>query len=309
MPPPNPTGVDQLQKGLRLGECLQALVLLHVPPDLPPLLGMGRGRIAHPPHMQRSALGRKGKTKLRFMFPPTGSVFWGLFLSASPLSRCFLRGMSTGGPTMAKHPPFPDSSMGNSVAVERCWERSPCSGAVPPSFSSFFLSFSFNWNVIISFFIRFLFRGGGGRRAGGRAQRLLPLHISPTWRHIGWLRAASLQPKRTPPPAPIPAQTLPFCPVPRFKANPAGKGVAGGPGGGGKAPSAANRSRRKSISFVPSRWQHTHTPPPPPPPPLFFFSFLFVFFFFFFAFNPFFFHADGAGGWWGAEPMGCIAWV
>lgn len=257
---------------------MQALVLLHVPPDLPPLLGMGRGRIAHPPHMQRSALGRKGKTKLRFMFPPTGSVFWGLFLSASPLSRCFLRGMSTGGPTMAKHPPFPDSSMGNSVAVERCWERSPCSGAVPPSFSSFFLSFSFNWNVIISFFIRFLFRGGGGRRAGGRAQRLLPLHISPTWRHIGWLRAASLQPKRTPPP-PIPAQTLPFCPVPRFKANPAGKGVAGGlaeeerlllqqiAAGGNPFP-----------SYPPDGSTHT-PPPPPPPPPLFsFLSYLFLFF-------------------------------
>uniref|UniRef100_A0A8C9FGT5 Uncharacterized protein n=1 Tax=Pavo cristatus TaxID=9049 RepID=A0A8C9FGT5_PAVCR len=54
---PNPAGVHQLQKGLKLGECLQTLLLLHVPPDLPPLLGMGRGRIAHPPHMQRSSLG------------------------------------------------------------------------------------------------------------------------------------------------------------------------------------------------------------------------------------------------------------
>lgn len=255
---------------------MQALVLLHVPPDLPPLLGMGRGRIAHPPHMQRSALGRKGKTKPRFMFPPAGSVFWGLFLSTSPLSRCFLRGMSTGGPTMAKHPPFPDSSMGNSVAVERCWERSPCSGAVPPSFSSFFLSLLIGMLLFLSLYVSsFGEEVGGGPEA---ARSAFSLSTSPrrggTSGGCGPLLCSLRGP---PPPAPIPAQTLPFCPVPRFKANPAGKGVAGGPGGGGKAPSAANRSRRKSISFVPSRWQHTHTPPPTSPSP-FFFLICFLFF-------------------------------
>uniref|UniRef100_A0A803XSE7 Uncharacterized protein n=1 Tax=Meleagris gallopavo TaxID=9103 RepID=A0A803XSE7_MELGA len=38
---PNPSEVHQMQKSLKLGECTQILVLLYVPPDLPPLLGMG----------------------------------------------------------------------------------------------------------------------------------------------------------------------------------------------------------------------------------------------------------------------------
>lgn len=54
------------------------------------------------------------------------------------------------------------------------------------------------------------------------------------------------------PPA-SPAEPSPSA-LPRFKANPDGKGVAGGPGEGGKAPSVANRRRRKSISLIPPRW-------------------------------------------------------
>lgn len=307
MPPPNPTGVDQLQKGLRLGECLQTLVLLHVPPDLPPLLGMGRGRIAHPPHMQRSALGRKGKTKPRLMFPPAGSVFWGLFLSASPLSRCFLRGMSTGGPTMAKHPPFPDSSMGNSVAVERCWERSPCSGAVPPSFSSFFLSLLIGMLLFLSLYVSsFGEEVGGGPEA---VRSAFSLSTSPRRGGTSGGCGPLLCSLRGPPRPPSPPKPSPSAQCHVSKQIQPGKGWPGGlaeeerlllqqiAAGGNPFP-----------SYPPDGSTHTH-PPPPPPPPLFFFSFLFVFFFFFFAFNPFFFHADGAGGWWGAEPMGCIAWV
>lgn len=278
MPPPNPTGVDQLQKGLRLGECLQTLVLLHVPPDLPPLLGMGRGRIAHPPHMQRSALGRKGKTKLRFMFPPTGSVFWGLFLSASPLSRCFLRGMSTGGPTMAKHPPFPDSSMENSVAVERCWERSPCSGAVPPSFSSFFLSLLIGMLLFLSLYVSsFGEEVGGGPEA---ARSAFSLSTSPrrggTSGGCGPLLCSLRGP---PPPAPHPRPNPPLLPSATFQSKSSRE--RGGRGAWRRRKgSFCSKSQPEEIHFLRTLPMAAHThPPPPPPPPLFsFLSYLFLFF-------------------------------
>lgn len=71
-------------------------------------------------------------------------------------------------------------------------------------------------------------------------------------------------------PTPWSAGTPPACSaepspsaVPRFKANPDGKGVAGGPGEGGKAPSVANRRRRKSISLIPPRWKPLLFYPPP----------------------------------------------
>lgn len=78
------------------------------------------------------------------------------------------------------------------------------------------------------------------------------------------LGSGATRPDRTP--LVSPAQTLPWSAVPRFKANPDGKGAAGG----GKTPSAANRGRRKPSSLTPS-WSH------PPfysyPPGLLFFPF------------------------------------
>lgn len=78
------------------------------------------------------------------------------------------------------------------------------------------------------------------------------------------LGSGATRPDRTP--LVSPAQTLPWSAVPRFKANPDGKGAAGG----GKTPSAANRGRRKPSSLTPS-WSH------PPfysyPPGLLFFLF------------------------------------
>lgn len=201
---------------------------------------------------------------------------------------------------MAKHPPFPDSSMGNSVAVERCWERSPCSGAVPPSFSSFFLSLLIGMLLFLSLYVSsFGEEVGGGPEA---ARSAFSLSTSPRRGGTSGGCGPLLCSLRGPPPPPIPAQTLPFCPVPRFKANPAGKGVAGGlaeeerlllqqiAAGGNPFP-----------SYPPDGSTHT---PPPPHLPLPFFLFFLICFYFFFAFNPFFFHADGAGGWWGAEPNG-----
>lgn len=73
---------------------------------------------------------------------------------------------------------------------------------------------------------------------------------------FAWLRASHAEApgrgQRRDPPA-SPAEPSPSA-LPRFKANPDGKGVAGGPGEGGKAPSGANRRRRKSIPLIPPRW-------------------------------------------------------
>lgn len=145
--------------------------------------------------------------------------------------------------------------------------RSPCSLSFPPSL-----------------LFPLLFRGGdkGGLEATA-VQLRSTLGTQSGGTSGGCEPWSAAQSDRTPPPlcsTPqnsrplLPAQTLPFSAVPRFKANPDGKGVAGGPGGGGKAPSVANRKKRKSISLIPSRWQPPSffLYPPIPPPPFFFFS-------------------------------------
>lgn len=84
------------------------------------------------------------------------------------------------------------------------------------------------------------------------------------------LRLGSGAPRPDRTPLVSPAQTLPWSAVPRFKANPDGKGAAGG----GKTPSAANRGRRKPSSLTPS-WSHPR-----------FYSYPPAFFFFLFSANP-----------------------